>query len=506
MPAHLEVGVRFGDPVGKRADPGAVLRLILLADFSGGRLAAQEAQQVPQPGGAYPLQRVDLDTLERAFVRFAPRVALAGGDDPTVMEFRSLEDFHPERILQRVEFFARLLTLRARLLEPATFAEASAELRAHGLGGGVSPLPGSALPGGAESDSGTLERLLGKSPSTGAEARKASASAVADALIRRVVTPATSVPGTPQLSVYLGAIDEAIGERVRQLLHSAAFMNLEAAWRAVDWLVTRLPLDEALQLYLLDVSRDELVSDLLATQSDPSRSRLALTLRSASSNEAGYWGLLAALFSFGPEREELAALAELAAVASQVQAPVVAAAKPALFGCSAVSDLPDPLAWQPLTPQAATQWASLRGSAAAPWLGLVAPRLLLRLPYGKAGEPLETLAFEEQPPVPEHDLLLWGPGSLAVALLLGEAYVQGGWEQMATPGEDIDDLPGYAFVREGETQLMPCAEAWLGERAAAALLAHGVMPLLSDRQMPRVRLARIQSVADPPRRLAARLP
>jgi type VI secretion system protein ImpC len=498
MPAHLEVGVRFGETVGKRASPGAALRMVLLADLSGERLAAQPVRQT---GGTYPLQRVDLDTLERALARFAPRVAAGGRGDPTVMEFRSLEDFHPDRILERVPSFGRLLELRARLLEPATFAEAAAELRAQGLGAGAPAIPGVAAAGGTESDSGTLERLLGRSAPTGAQPRNTSASSVADALIRRVVTPATSAPDTPQQSVYLGAIDEAIGERMRQLLHSAAFMSLEAAWRAVNWLVTRLPLDEALQLYLLDVSRDELVSDLLAAQSDPGRSRLALTLRSASSSEPGYWGLLAALFEFGPESEELTALAGLAGVGSQVQAPVVAAAKPALFGCSSVGDLPDPRAWQPLTGEAAARWTLLRGSADAPWLGLVAPRLLLRLPYGKAGEPLETFPFEEEPPVPEHDSLLWAPGPLAVALLLGEAFAQGGWEQMANAGQDIDDLPGYAFVRDGETQLMPCAEAWVGERAAAALLAHGVMPLLSDRQMPRVRVVRIQSVADPARGL-----
>ena len=504
MPAHLELGVRFGDAVGKRAASGAPLRLMLLADFTGQHAPPQ---QVSGPRGQFPLQRVDLDTLGRALTRFAPRVATGGGSDTAVLEFRSLEDFHPDSLLRRVPSFVRLLTLRERMLEPATFAAASAELRAQGLGAGAPATPGSAVvcgaaAGGGESDSGTLERLLGgRGPET-AEPRKVSASAVAGALIRRLVTPATSIPDTPQRSVYLGAIDEALGAGLRQLLHSSAFMSLEAAWRAVNGLVTRLPLDEVLQLYLLDVSRDELVSDLLAAGPDPQRSRLAVTLSSASSSEPGYWGLVGALFGFGAQREELAALAALAGIGSRIQAPVVAAAAPGLFGCSAVRDLPHPLAWQPLEPQAAVQWASLRGSAAASWLGLVAPRLLLRLPYGKTGEPLESFAFEEQPPLPEHDSLLWGAGSLAVVLLLGEAFAHGGWEQTATAGQDIDDLPAYAFVRDGETQLTPCAEAWLGERAAEALLARGVMPLLSDRQRPRVRLPRIQSVRHPQRSLA----
>lgn len=504
MPAHLEFGVRFGAPAGERAAGGAALRLLLLGNFSGQGLAGQQPRR---PGGEYPLQRVDLDTLEGALARFAPRVAVsAGSDDPTVLEFVSLEDFHPERLLQRVPTFGRLLTMRARLLEPATFAEASAQLRAQGLlGSGALPTPGGAVSDDTESDSDTLGRLLGRGPSAaGAEGPKAPASALADALVRRVVTPATSVPDTPQLSVYLDAIDEAIGARMRELLHSPEFMSLEAAWRSVNWLVSRLPLDEGLQLYLLDVSRDELISDLLAAQSDPSRSCLALTLRTASGNEPGYWGLLAALFGFGPQPEELTALAGLAGLASQVQAPVVAGAASGLFGCNSVRDLIDPRAWQRLTGPAAAQWAELRSSGVASWLGLVAPRLLLRLPYGKWGEPLESFRFEEQPAVPDHDSLLWGPGSLAVTLLLSEAFAEGGWEQMAQAGQDIDDLPAYTFLRDGELDLQPCAEGWLGERAADALLAHGMMPLISDRQMPHVRLARIQSVAAPPQRLAGR--
>jgi predicted component of type VI protein secretion system len=89
-----------------------------------------------------------------------------------------------------------------------------------------------------------------------------------------------------------------------------------------------------------------------------------------------------------------------------------------------------------------------------------------------------------------------------VALLLGQAFAEGGWELAANPALTLDGLPAYTFQRDGEVQLQPCGEAYLGERAGLALLANGVMPLLSDRQSATARLMRMQSVGEPAQPLA----
>jgi len=89
-----------------------------------------------------------------------------------------------------------------------------------------------------------------------------------------------------------------------------------------------------------------------------------------------------------------------------------------------------------------------------------------------------------------------------VALLLGQAFTESGWDLAPGQVQDVDDLPAYAFSLNGEAQLQPCAEAWLGERASQALLEQGVMPLLSHRQRASVRLTRVQSIAEPAQPLA----
>src|SRR5688500_6231673 len=92
------------------------------------------------------------------------------------------------------------------------------------------------------------------------------------------------------------------------------------------------------------------------------------------------WTQLVGQTDCGPSDAEIGLLAALGLIASQVGAPMFAGADLALAG-----DDEDALA----------RWRALRRSEAAPWIGLAAPRVLLRLPYGKDTDPIEVFAFEE---------------------------------------------------------------------------------------------------------------
>jgi len=143
-----------------------------------------------------------------------------------------------------------------------------------------------------------------------------------------------------------------------------------------------------------------------------------------------------------------------------------------------------------------------RRSQAAPWIGLAAPRVLLRLPYGKVSDPIDAFAFEEVVGPPEQDSLLWGNASLAVALLIGRAFTARGWNM--TPGDEreIDDLPAYTFVRDGEREMQACGERFLTESQIETLLKAGLVPIASRRDRNAVVAIRVQSVSDPPAPLA----
>jgi type VI secretion system protein ImpC len=72
------------------------------------------------------------------------------------------------------------------------------------------------------------------------------------------------------------------------------------------------------------------------------------------------------------------------------------------------------------------------------------------------------------------------------------------------PGDylDVEDLPAYTFEDDGETIMMACAEEFLTERTAEAMLDRGLMSLVSYRNRNAVHLMRFQSIAEPLKALA----
>jgi type VI secretion system protein ImpC len=284
-------------------------------------------------------------------------------------------------------------------------------------------------------------------------------------------------------------VDAAIAEQMRTLLHQPAFQSLEAAWRGVHWLVSSLEVDENLQLHLLDVTREELLADIVAARGPISETGLYRALVDRWRNVPGShgWSAFVVLIDFGPSETDIGLLAALGMIASQAGAPVLAGANQALAGADT---------------GALAGWQALRRSKVAPWIGLAAPRVLLRLPYGKDSDPIESFAFDEFVGPPVHDEFLWGHASLATALLIGRAFTARGWEMEPGDERDIGDLPAYTFTRDGEREMQACGERFLDEREIHALLAAGLIPLASRRDRNAVVAIRFQSVSDPPAALA----
>ena len=147
-------------------------------------------------------------------------------------------------------------------------------------------------------------------------------------------------------------------------------------------------------------------------------------------------------------------------------------------------------------------WQELRISTAARHVGLVAPRFLLRLPYGRGADEVEHFAFEEMPPNFGHDDLLWGNPALIATLLLANAWRDEGRAFSPPANAEVSGLPVHIFSESGQKKLTPCAEVLLTDRVAENLLTLGVMPLASVRDRDAVRLVRFQSIAQPATALA----
>ena len=323
--------------------------------------------------------------------------------------------------------------------------------------------------------------------------------------MKQIVQPYL-VPGEdPQRAELVAWGDRAAGFLMRAILHHPDFQALEAAWRALDFLLRRLETNTELQLYLLDVSKAELAADLRTAMDLEATGLFKLLVERTVGTPGGVpWAVVGGNYIFDGSLEDVAFLARFAKIAQAAGAPLLAAASPLLVGCPSLAERPDPTAWQRDSGEGAELWKALRELPEAAYLGLALPRFLLRLPYGKATAPLEQFELEEMPGGPPHEAYLWGNPAFVCICLLGQAFSEHGWNLRPGALQEIAGLPFYVHQEDGESCMKPCAEAWLTVRAAEAILEEGLMPLLSIRDRDAVRLARFQSLRKPLTPLAGR--
>jgi type VI secretion system protein ImpC len=467
---HFELGPRAR----KRLLPPveeSPMRILVIGDFGG------SAERRVDLAGRQPAE-IDVDNFDRVMARIVPRVLL-GRDRDTALEFATIDDFHPDALYRRA-LFDGFREARSRAQNPANFAATSAQ------------------------DADTFARLLGNAPSAPLQRPQGGAESRLQALIREAVAPHIVPDAPPHQALYVAAVEAAIGEQMRAILHEPQFKALEALWRGLYWLASNLETDEQLKLCILDVSRAELSADRLRAEGKVESSGLhrLLVEEVEDTTDDERWSLIVGQYSFGAAGEDLELLAHLGAVASHAGAPFLAAAESGLVGCGSIASTPDPRDWTPPSGDAAERWSALRKSALAPWIGLTLPRVLLRLPYGRSSDPVASFPFEELAPRREHESYLWGNGALACALLIGRAFAANGWEMEPGDELEVEDLPAHVYDDGGEKRLQPCVEAALVDRAAEAILGAGLMPLLWHKGRNALRVARFQSIAYPAQALS----
>jgi type VI secretion system protein ImpC len=466
------------------------LRILVIADLSGRR----NAGRCDPPGlASRAIAEVDIDSFDRVLARTAPRLMLPSIDESApeiALSFAELDAFTPDRLYRDLELFSDLRAARERPDDLQTLAQTASRPAA----AGKSAAPSAPV----EDNPATLERLLGRPLAPGGASSGSPVSDKVRQLLHRIVSPHVVAGPHPHRDQYLAAVDAAIGERIRAILHHPDFQCLEATWRSVHSLVTSLELGEQMTLCLLDASHDELAADLAGAAGDPEASALYRRLAERETETTGGdpWSLIVGDLTFGAGADDGSMLYALGAIAARIRAPVLAAADCSLLGCRSLAETPDPRDWTALDPAAEQRWQALRKSPVARWIGLALPRVLLRLPYGARAEAVEAFDFDELAGGRRHEHYLWGNPAYACARLIGASFAEAGWDTMPDTSGNIDDLPAHTWSEDGESRMQPCAEALIGERGSRRMLERGLIPLLSHRGRNAVRVVRIASIAD----------
>lgn len=449
-------------------------RIAILGDFSG----RTETSSGAAPVAGRRAWRVDRDDLDAAIagIRPALRLRLLPELDPVVISFASIDDFHPDVLVDRVTLFRQLRGLEAAAprptSEPKRDLPSTADARA--TAASLSGASGGSL----------LDEIVGaQSPeptATQGTRPRDDLSAFIDQAVRQHLVQEPSA----QERDLAKQTEELLSAALRVLLHHPAFQAVESLWRAVDLLVRRVETGETAEIYLFDVTKEEVLGDVAGIQQ-------MLMAHGRS------WSLLAAAHTYAPE--DARALASVAALGKRLGAPCVAGASPSFAGVESFAQSPDEDDW---TFASSDEFHTLRGSSEASFLSLVLPRFLARESYGKKGVTCERIAFEEFPSGErDHASLLWANGAILCALAIGARVAEG---DPPPTRATIDGLPLEIATVDGEAIAIPCAEGQLGQSEVERLLDQGLTPLACMRDSATVIIPRIQSVAEPPRPLPIR--
>jgi type VI secretion system protein ImpC len=448
--------------------------LLILGDFAG---RGQDGRAAAQPLAQRRIWQVDRDDLDDVIGRIAPKVSVVvdSAATPAVLELHALDDFHPDRLAQSVPLIQKLRELRTDLAAPGSPS--------------ASPRVASSARTADVQGGSLLDQIIGDLPPAPAPLPRAKDD-MAEFIDRAMQGHVVREPGVSERE-RIAQVDAAIAAALRVVLHDPAFQALESLWRAVDLLARRVDTSDALHICLVDVTRAELVD---AIESGKLRALLDVP---AADGDGPRWSFVVAAHTLGAG--DVALVERLASLAGDARVPCVAAAASDLAGVASFGESADPDDWDSATVEG---WDAVRRSSGARWLSLALPRFLVRLPYGAKGESCDVVPFEEidrEPPARE--ALPWANAAFLAALLLAQSAADD--EPWATQGT-VDGLPFYVRRVDGDAVAIPCAEAFLSQRAVAHLLDRGLTAVSSARDGDAVRLPRIQSIAFPPAPLALR--
>ncbi len=427
-----------------------------------------------------------MDNLSTVFRKLHPSAKISS-PKPLTITLQSVDDFHPDKLLGQIPGAEQMLSLRRRLQNASTFEKAKAELTQLGttaaidqdITNEVDQEPASTR----QDDVSDFSSLLAAGTSAPGDRPSAPARSAVDSLVGDIVRQHVVPALGEQQSTLITAVDDALSELVRSVLHAPEFQSLESIWLGVDSVVTEIYDDAPIEVFIYDMNP--------ASINDPSiLDQLQKAITPAATDNR--WSLFVVADYFGAAPDDLACLEQWSSLAQASGAALLAGAAPALAGVESFAATPqDHIA---LPDKISELWNNFRDSPSASNVGLAAPRILQRQPYGKGSDEIDTFNFAELKPRPSHESFLWGNPAYAITRSIVEAFQVEGWKFAQFMQQDIPDLP-LAIYNDGTGQsIKPAGECLLSEKHAHEMIELGLIPVLSYRDRNAAKWLQFRSV------------
>lgn len=466
-------------------------RMLILGDWSGDEIDKDFSSRAPI--------EIDRDNFDSVINRLHAKLELDISSENSQfvsLEFRELDDFHPDNLYRQVPLFSDLRNLRRRLSNSDSFNSAAREVR--NWLSEDQPIISSQF--NSEPESVDSEKLLDQILSGKSENIKLQANPNVELsnLLKDLVRPHLLTFDENEQKGLISIVDEATSNLMRRILHHPKFQNLESAWRSLYFLVKNTQTNSLLKVYILNLTKDELIGKLKECNNlADSEVYRKIIVDANNMFEGESWAAIFGNYEFQPNIDDIAGLIRLSKIGSAVQSPFVSKISDTLLGIESLFLQPEYFDWN-LSEDSTNGklWSTLRSLPESKFLGLTINKFLTRLPFGAKTEEIDSFSFEEFDEKSTHTHYLWGNSCFIVALLFGRSFSKYEWRMGNHLEQDIENLPIHIYSDGFETFTKPCAEIVLTQFACEKLIGLGLMPLISFKDTDRVRLAGFQSATN----------
>ena len=301
----------------------------------------------------------------------------------------------------------------------------------------------------------------------------------------------------------IAQIDHLLSIQVNEILHHPTFQKLEASWRGLKYLLDQSETNDKLKIKVLNVSKRELLKDL---QRAPEFDQSAL-FKKVYEEEFGVFGgaPFAAMigdYEFGKHPEDIELLEKISQTAAGAHAPFLSAASPEFFNLESYATLDAPRDLSKVFDSTEyAKWKSFRQSEDSRYVGLTAPRMLLRLPYGRDTKTVDAFQYEEAVDGTDHDKYLWGNAAYALGTRLTNAFALYGWcaaIRGVEGGGLVEGLPVHNFRTDDGDLAMKCpTEVQITDRREKEMADQGFIPLVHSKNNDFAAFFSVQSCQKP---------
>ncbi|MEW4486817.1 type VI secretion system contractile sheath large subunit [Thalassoglobus sp. JC818] len=485
MSVTLYSGNELPDKNPPQLDPSAPFRILVLADLGATKPSAN------------PIA-VDCDDLDEAIQKLGVRAQFQLDENgPTVnVPIKAFDDFHPDRLVQSVELFDALRLRRKRMLDPKTFREELDSLKETDAPSQTSTTEQSTT--STDEAASLLDQAvnLTQARQTPLEEQVLNDQFDWDQYVRQLVAPHLVAKADPKQTEWIEQIDEVISQTMRRVLHHPKFQSLESTWSGIRFLTQRLETGRSLQIEVLHLELDALRQQLKETDQLEQTSLYKLLVETPSAEGESPWSIVVGDFAFSASLDDTTLLARIAKICQSAGSTFVAGATSEVIGCSSFGSCVDPDEWTGLSEEESQQWTALRQLSATRFICVTMPRFLGRRVYGSETDPIESFAFDELPDGNDHDAYLWVNSAFAAACVIGQSYLENGWDLQEALAGQIERLPLHYYDDQGEEVLKACGELFLVNRGAERMAAQGLSVCRSLKNDGAVRFDAIRSLSD----------